>query len=219
VARTKLSETTPSRKGISKKLIIPSSNDESMTSTSGSGLLAPPAVSSLEDQATCFFFNNYVLMQGAIQGYMEYLPILFVELPSSEALCAAISAVGIAGIANMRRSSEVMSLARSKYGSALRLTNAALTDRFQCKRDHTLMTVLILALYEVRESLSNFPLFIADRPLHTITCSTPQSMRTWSNHITGAMALIFLRGQHQLKHEVGLRLFSDLRDNLVCSGL
>jgi hypothetical protein len=130
------------------RLITPPSNDESVTATPDSNLI-PPLVSPLEERATCFFFKNYVLMQGTTQGHMDYLPALVAEIPRSEALCAAVSAVGTAGIAIARRSSEAMTLARSRYGSALKLTNAALADCVQCKPDHSLMAVLILALYEV----------------------------------------------------------------------
>jgi hypothetical protein len=44
-------------------------------------------------------------------------------------------------------------------------------------------------------------------------------MQTWTNHITGAVALLPLRGQDQLSHEVGRRLFFDLRDDLVRSSI
>jgi hypothetical protein len=40
-------------------------------------------------------------------------------------------------------------------------------------------------------------------------------MRAWTKHINGAVTLLHLRGFEQLKTEVGLRLFLQLRLQIV----
>ena len=43
----------------------------------------------------------------------------------------------------------------------------------------------------------------------------PQSVKAWAEHINGAMALISLRGEEQLKSDIGLRLFYQLRSQIL----
>jgi len=49
----------------------------------------------------------------------------------------------------------------------------------------------------------------------TNTCTAPPSMRAWLKHISGATALLELRGKQQLDTEVGRRLFAYLCTQIV----
>jgi hypothetical protein len=51
--------------------------------------------------------------------------------------------------------------------------------------------------------------------LQTNTCIAPPSMRAWLSHIKGAAALLELRGKRQLETELGRRLFTHLRTQIV----
>jgi hypothetical protein len=50
---------------------------------------------------------------------------------------AGVTAVGLVGVAEMNRSSEVLNAARQNYIRALRLTNAALRDPSEAVKDTT----------------------------------------------------------------------------------
>lgn len=50
------------------------------------------------------------------------------------------------------------------------------------------------------------------RPILTFVC---RSMESWTQHIDGAAALLELRGEDQFQHQFGLRLFIQLRGQIV----
>ncbi|TKA71325.1 hypothetical protein B0A49_05369 [Cryomyces minteri] len=49
----------------------------------------------------------------------------------------------------------------------------------------------------------------------TITCSSPQSIKSWANHVNGATAIVRLRGIEQLQTKVGNYMFVYLRTQIV----
>lgn len=55
--------------------------------------------------------------------------------------------------------------------------------------------------------------------MQTYTGVRTQSIQAWAEHINGAMALISLRGEDQLKTEIGLRLFYQLRSQILIGSL
>ncbi|KAM3083938.1 hypothetical protein ACMFMG_001954 [Clarireedia jacksonii] len=72
-----------------------------------------------------------------------------------------------------------LSMAREKYVSALRLTNKAMRSPGTAKKDTTLMTSLLLDLFE------------------KMTNSEPRSDIFWRSHVNGALALVKARGLEQ----------------------
>ena len=102
----------------------------------------------VEEQATCFFFQNYVL--DDFKGYYRYVPSVYSTLPAGCALAEAITSLGMAGIANSKKDTRLMINANFKYTSALRTVNAALRDPCEAKTDQTLVAVMLLGLFEVR---------------------------------------------------------------------
>lgn len=60
-------------------------------------------------------------------------------------------ALGLIPLSNNHRDKQVVHASRTRYASALRLTNAALCDPKQAVADETLMTIMLLALYEVSQ--------------------------------------------------------------------
>lgn len=54
--------------------------------------------------------------------------------------------------------------------------------------------------------------------MQIITCSNPESMRSWTNHINGASALARLRGTDQLRTQIGRDIFGSLRIQIVSHG-
>jgi hypothetical protein len=106
---------------------------------------------SVEDQATCFFFGNYVSGADMLNtcGNYQYLSSIYTNQTIGISLRQAVSAVGLAGLANFWRAPNIMAKAKSAYCSALRLVNSRLGNIEEAKSDQTLVAIILLGLYEV----------------------------------------------------------------------
>jgi hypothetical protein len=108
---------------------------------------------SAQDQAPCFFFGHYVLEDSPVSnGYFDHLPKLYSNSPAGSALSNIVISLGMAGLSIDKAIPQIMTPARSKYAEALRTVGDALNDPREAKADQTLMTVMLLALYEVHLS-------------------------------------------------------------------
>ncbi|MCJ1393147.1 hypothetical protein MMC18_006019 [Xylographa bjoerkii] len=160
----------------------------------------PPALSiPIESQAMCYFFRNYVCEDSRFsKGFFDYLPSIFGSNGAvGSALTDAVVSLGMVGLSNTKNASEIMIHANERYNLALRATNSALRDEEDAKADQTLITVMLLGLYE------------------TNTCTSPRSMRSWTQHISGAVQLLHLRGKEQLQTRIGHQLFVQLRSQVI----
>ncbi|KAL4860662.1 hypothetical protein BDV12DRAFT_191572 [Aspergillus spectabilis] len=110
-------------------------------------------------------------------------------LLSEQAQMAALISVGTA------------MLSRREYGHALTLLTCAVCNEEQSRANSTLSAVLLLAIFEV------------------ITSRSIKSIEKWTNHIYGAAALLELRGPEHLQAEEGLKLFVQLRFQIIISCL
>ncbi|KAJ5089254.1 hypothetical protein N7532_007938 [Penicillium argentinense] len=117
----------------------------------------------------------------------------------SQAMRASMTAVASAMLCRVRRITAFRDVARKEYVNALNLLNTALADVEEAKTNQALGAVVLLAIYEV------------------VTSRAPKDIALWTNHITGATALLDLRGTDQLKTEAGLRLFLHLRYQIIIS--
>jgi hypothetical protein len=118
--------------------------------TSGAGLLSYGLGPSAEDQATCFFFRNYVLGDYKYGGGdLQYLPEIYANEEVGTALSESIVSLGMVGIAHSWGASNIMSQAQAKYNSTLRLVSSLLRNIDDAKSDQTLISVMLLGLYEV----------------------------------------------------------------------
>lgn len=118
-------------------------------STSGELIRIQPAlVPSIESQAMRFFLYNFVLTDTKYRkGHLEYL--LNWELTQSKTVSAAITALGMASLSNIRRDTSLMVNARRNYALALRRINEYLRDPVEVMADRTLAAVGLLGLFEV----------------------------------------------------------------------
>lgn len=113
-------------------------------------LITPALSVPIADQAVSFFFLNFVLTDPISGGgHLEYLPIIYDGITRDLALPTAVVAIGMAGIANLRRNRDLLLAANAQYLLAIRLTQAALVDETLRIQDQTLVSILLLALYEV----------------------------------------------------------------------
>jgi hypothetical protein len=171
--------------------------------------------SSAEEQATCFFWRNYILEEHRFHnGNFQYLSDLYTREDIGESLTETVACLGLVGLSNFWKASNIMRAAQAKYNSALRLVSSRLRNVEEAKADQTLVAVMLLGLYEVI-CLPLFWVICVNFYPQTNTCSSPQSMQSWTKHTTGAAALLNLRGKQQLETSIGHHLFVHLRTQVV----
>jgi hypothetical protein len=178
-------------------------------------IISPTLPISCEDQAKCFFFQNFVLEDTcSSRGHFDYLTGIYRNLKIYTFLEDAVVALGLAGLANRMKVSKVMLKANIRYSAAVRAVSSALGEMECARSNQILIAVMLLSLYEVCDkiSLSSLP---GTYDLQTIASQTPQSLRLWTQHTKGATSLLRLRGEEQLHTGVGRRLFVQLRSQVV----
>jgi hypothetical protein len=111
----------------------------------------------VEDQAVNQFFEKYVMYpcnQGSSPGFLEHLPSLFKDcrVEGRLALRWAVRAAAYGGLANGQSNTNIGKKAQECYGLALKALTEALNDPKQAPDDYTLMTVVVLDLFEVGSS-------------------------------------------------------------------
>ncbi|KAL4913502.1 hypothetical protein BDW62DRAFT_192341 [Aspergillus aurantiobrunneus] len=120
---------------------------------------------------------------------------------SEQAQMAALVSVGTAMISRVRRSVDLELAARREYGNAMTLLTRAFCNEKESRANSTLSAVLLLAIFEV------------------ITSRSIMSIEKWTSHIRGASILLELRGPEHLQSEEGLKLFVQLRFQIIISCL
>ncbi|KAF2095425.1 hypothetical protein NA57DRAFT_79152 [Rhizodiscina lignyota] len=153
---------------------------------------------SIEALVTPFFFS-YFFADDAVNGRLliPCLPRTMREAEKDDALSLAISCVGHAVLSNVRSSPQEIMASRQTYANAVRLTSAALQEPASCNAYNMIMTIILLAMFEV------------------ITCQDPQSMQAWHSHLEGAVALLNLQGSSLVKDRSGVNLFMQLRSQIL----
>jgi hypothetical protein len=145
---------------------------------------------SIEDQAVGFFIANYVAQPAIIpRGQFEWVTELLAEPHVEELLKSSVNAVSLAGFGNAMKSPVIMQKARSAYVAALQMANKALKDHDTAVRDDTLVSVIMLGMYE------------------NMVFKDKRSIDVWAQHVAGACTLIDLRGPEQFKGSVARRIF------------
>ncbi|KAL2859337.1 hypothetical protein BJX68DRAFT_226138 [Aspergillus pseudodeflectus] len=120
---------------------------------------------------------------------------------SEKARMASIVSCATALLGRLRKSTELKEVARQEYGHALGLLTRALSNEEESRTNATLSAVLLMALFEV------------------ITSRSLDTMEKWTSHVYGASTLLELRGQHELQSPEGLKLFIQLRFQIIISCL
>lgn len=105
------------------------------------------------ERSICIFLHHYVL-SDTLLGAAAHLTVSQVvgHMKSSQAVHYAVSAVGLAMLANMGNAPGVADEARAHYAQALRLTNVALSNKAKALENTTLNAVIILGMFEVNEA-------------------------------------------------------------------
>ncbi|EQB50895.1 hypothetical protein CGLO_09634 [Colletotrichum gloeosporioides Cg-14] len=150
---------------------------------------------SYQERGTAFFFSRYVSVDENA-CYQNYDFVFDIWRPASmlpsrqvDGVMASMTAVGLAGLADLTKCHRTMDWARRSYGTALRLTNDALRDPSEAVKDTTMLSILVLNTYEM------------------LTGRSPQTVRAWQEHLNGASALAKMRGLAQFRSRAGVRMF------------
>jgi len=133
----------------------------------------------------------------------DYLPGIYNTVTSTaqNAVSSAVLAVSFASLSLRVGSGELMTYARIHYSEALMRTNAALASPNTATLDSSLVSVLLLGLYEA------------------LAFSGRRSPASWTTHTLGAVELIRLRGTKQLGTNLGTRLFLQTCNNIRSSSI
>jgi hypothetical protein len=152
----------------------------------------------IEDRAVIFFASNYIIgKNGPTRGHLNYLADIYQLNSVNEGLLASMKAVGFAGYSHASRTPELMANARYQYVMALKLTNEALASPTDAKKDATLVSIMILGIFE------------------TVTGCNQRSLEAWAGHVEGASALLKLRGREQFESSGGTRIFIQVVSSLM----
>ncbi|KAI2779388.1 hypothetical protein F4815DRAFT_493989 [Daldinia loculata] len=157
---------------------------------------------SIEQQASCSFVSNFVVIPGEGNGraFMDFIIPLLKEHPQGH-LQNAFNACSIAFLNNRGGVCNRFSdRALHEYTKALNGTNAALRNPETQLADTTLAAVLLLGLFE------------------SITAKQI-GMLNWGSHTEGAIQLVKARGKKQLKTKIGLGLFTAVRTQMIIHSL
>ncbi|KAJ4984497.1 hypothetical protein SVAN01_10049 [Stagonosporopsis vannaccii] len=145
---------------------------------------------SIEDQAMGLFISSHVSQPAPIaRGQYEWVLEALHRPGCEEIVRSSVNAASLAALANSTKNAVIAAKAYAAYGSALQMTNSALCVKETAVKDSTLISVILLGLYE------NF-VFHDER-----------SIQAWAKHVQGASALINLRGKEQFQSSTARRIF------------
>lgn len=107
----------------------------------------------LEEQGIQFYIDRYVLAHPEEPKDIDTLTSNpWMWHPAQREIMAA---VGLAGLSNLLRRDDMMTLARQKYGAALRIAARLISNPSANEQYVTMRTVVMLALFEVRRGVMN----------------------------------------------------------------
>ncbi|KAH6673320.1 hypothetical protein B0J14DRAFT_47209 [Halenospora varia] len=171
--------------------------------------LTPSISVALEHRAKRLFIGHHVFgydtPAAPILSYMKmFYPL---DLAVERHVIASLRAVSFAYLACNLADSRILWRARQLYSFALRYTNDALKQSSIAKHNTTVLTVILLDLFEK----------ITDG------AGTEQDggcvMAKEGKHLEGALAIMKLRGKEQFSDPVSLRMFVHLSSNIVSRSL
>ncbi|KAF1970667.1 hypothetical protein BU23DRAFT_511224 [Bimuria novae-zelandiae CBS 107.79] len=126
------------------------------------------------------------------QSPYDYLSAIYRDQSLEAPLVLIIWTVSLAMSAWKLKDPRVLATARQLYATALSVTNNALRDPNTAAQDSTLVSVLLLGLFEA------------------LACQVSGKSSNWTKHTRGALALLRVRGQMQFSTKLGRRLFDQI---------
>lgn len=158
---------------------------------------------SREVASTAFFLKNFAIpprQRDSIRGYLEVLFPIYQSAAPESLVHQATHAVALASLSNGFKTRILRMEAQKLYGKALREVGEAIKDPVRARSDELLISILLFSLYEA------------------IT-ATGDSRVAWTHHINGAVSLVKLRGEEQLKNPQSRHLFRAVRSSMLTSSI
>ncbi|KAL5391675.1 hypothetical protein DPSP01_000969 [Paraphaeosphaeria sporulosa] len=153
-----------------------------MSDAIGTPLLCP-----LIDRGIAFFMMNYAsgvdLPPISSAAYNQHLSTFGFH----PIVATAMTALGLAGTANLFLDNGLKREATTWYLDALNMTNKALTKPSEAKSDHTLLATMLLSVFESTHNEFSF--------------------QGWLQHVQGSASLVRMRGLSQFQTPAGRRMY------------
>lgn len=160
-----------------------------------------PMIASIEDQALYFFAaNNLMQPSPALRGNYQWLLPMLNHPNVDPVVQSSAYAVSLATLATATKSGAVLKTAQEHYARAVTSTNQALGDPMRVRNDDTLVSVILLGVYE-----------------NVLFGS--HSLSAWMHHLKGASALLSLRGIEQFKSPLVRQIFVQFFRTAVNAGI
>ncbi|KAF2731880.1 hypothetical protein EJ04DRAFT_578770 [Polyplosphaeria fusca] len=211
--RTEIDRIFVHQTGIVKAKVRQSSRDldgtDAPTDGSAMQLLArqPSRLAAVEDEAIHHFFAHYNEKFFAAEGQQSHggfdyiLPVYEKDLLSGGPVPEIVKASGLAALANMKASPELLTAAKATQVKVLRQLNDQLHDTRTALSDSSILTCIMLGIYE------------------NIACESPHATQAMTYHLNGAATLAKLRGPKQFSYGVGSGIFARMRGFLLAHSL
>ncbi|KAF2147109.1 uncharacterized protein K452DRAFT_282097 [Aplosporella prunicola CBS 121167] len=158
---------------------------------------------SLENQATAFFFRNFILLpqqSEAMRGFVDLIVPYYGRASEQSPVQLATHAVALSAFGNFPGRGYIATEASKTYGRALRRVGKAIADPVEAKSDEVLLSIMLFALYEA------------------IT-STNDSVNSWTKHVDGAVTIAKLRGAKEFQSEDSRKVFQAVRSMTLTSAI
>jgi hypothetical protein len=151
---------------------------------------------SLDAKARHVFLNHY--LDGVSKTWYFLIPYCHaVGLP--ECLATTMDATSLAFFGHQVRSQAALNAARQKYIYALRLTGQAVRDRTSATNDTTILSTLLLDLFEKLQG------------------TQPSDINSYTGHVGGAFTLATMRGLEGFRDSSAGSVLVRITTNLVIS--
>ncbi|KAL5414866.1 hypothetical protein PMIN03_003001 [Paraphaeosphaeria minitans] len=146
-----------------------------------------PLLCPLIDRGIAFFMMSYAsgvdLPPISSAAYNQHLSTFGFH----PIVATAMTALGLAGTANLFMDSGLKREATSWYLDSLKMTNKALIKPSEAKSDHTLLATMLLSVFESTHNEFTF--------------------QGWLQHVQGSASLVQMRGLSQFQTPAGRRMY------------
>ncbi|KAH8800434.1 hypothetical protein F5884DRAFT_863141 [Xylogone sp. PMI_703] len=175
-------------------------NDETLTVQARSGVVWPLKLPrsvdiTIHQRAKDIFYYNYVVGKSQPLDFSQ--PYYDICPSDADSLLESIDAVSLAYLNFQKRTASAHREAQQHYVSALRLTRLALDDPNDSRNDSTVLSVMLLDMYE------------------KIVNNELNHGEAWVTHINASLALVKLRGNKQFYDIARVRILERLSINAV----
>ncbi|KAF2875972.1 hypothetical protein BDV95DRAFT_287157 [Massariosphaeria phaeospora] len=161
-----------------------------------------PFLIPLTDQGINFFMKNYALGLDQPPLQSEFYHLHFHTNGFHPIIATSMTALGLAGVANIYLDPEFKREATRWYLRAIQMTNKALASPTEFQSDNTLLATMLLSVFEATNN--------------------DKSLAGWSSHVEGSASLLRMRGNSQFSTPMGriayLQTVSLLSMNCVARG-